>query len=497
MQVNLTLITFFTFLILALLGRILTRPYSSKNSVDQYYWLIIANAFKKQKTLPITIDNFLLEENAQAYPPFFGFLIGRIIPRKFQKQLMEFIEFLEVVLLGTFLWLIGVDTFNIALSMCFFLSAPILITYNSQLTPRIFGDLFLLIVLITQVLAHDYAGSWILIAFFLVVSALFTALLIATHKMAFQLYLFMIPIWCLLVTGWHVLLTLLVGAILFILIVGKSFAVYQMKAHLDILQFWYKNCEKLGAHQFQNSPLYGSANMDGRNVLHLEGFKGYLKYFRLIISYSPIGILFPICSFIEKSWPPDWVMGWFFLIYLLTILTLFIPKLRFLGGGHLYLFFVIPPSAIYLSFIPLTSQTLLILLIGSGLLGFSLFKAYELAKSRNIEKESGFNEMVEFLSSLETKNVAVFPLQSADELAFKTEHKILWGGHGSGFKKLEGFFPILTIPLKEVFDSYKINVVAWNGDYWGNGEKVLTREKLIKKNSVVKFDKWYLAFVSS
>ena len=160
-------------------------------------------------------------------------------------------------------------------------------------------------------------------------------------------------------------------------------------------------------------------------------------------------------------------MGWFFLIYLLTILTLFIPKLRFLGAGHLYLFFVIPPSAIYLSFIPLTSQTLLILLIGSGLLAFSLFKAYELAKSRNIEKESGFHEMVDFLSSLETKNVAVFPLQSADELAFKTKHKILWGGHGLGFKKLEGFFPILTVPLKEFFDTYKINVVVWNGRLLG------------------------------
>ena len=85
MQVNLTFITLFTFLLLALLGRIFTRPYVSKNSVDQYYWLIIADAFKKQKTLPITIDNFLLEEKLRPILPCLVFLVGRIIPRKFQK----------------------------------------------------------------------------------------------------------------------------------------------------------------------------------------------------------------------------------------------------------------------------------------------------------------------------------------------------------------------------------------------------------------------------
>ncbi|KAF0119206.1 MAG: hypothetical protein FD149_154 [Rhodospirillaceae bacterium] len=47
--------------------------------VDQHYWRLAAHAYRHAKGLPARIDGkYLLESPAQAYPPLFGALLGRL-----------------------------------------------------------------------------------------------------------------------------------------------------------------------------------------------------------------------------------------------------------------------------------------------------------------------------------------------------------------------------------------------------------------------------------
>jgi hypothetical protein len=87
-------------------------------------------------------------------------------------------------------------------------------------------------------------------------------------------------------------------------------------------------------------------------------------------------------------------------------------------------------------------------------------------------------------------------LQVAELIAAKTNHAVLWGGHGFGFERLECFWPVVTRPLGHFFQTYGVGMVVWDSHYWSAGEERMTAEKIIKPESVENFGHWRLAKTS-
>ena len=475
----------------------MTRAASS-SAVDQYYWLLAARAYREQRGLPVRIrGKYLMEDEAQAYPPLFGMVLGRLFGSRAENIVTHVVGVAEFAVLGGGLFVLGVPLDMSLVALGFYAVAPVLVVYNAQLTPRILGDFFLLVAMALQV-AAVVPGMPMQVGWFCwAISACMLALMVMTHKMTLQLHLVLLPWWWWALKAWQVPVATIVGFAIFTFIVGVRFAAYQFRAHWDIVTFWNKHWRNLGAHQFNHSPVYGDPSSDRSACFHAPGWRGGLKHLRIVVSYAPFSLVLPVCSMVSGAWPPAWILVWFGGVYCWALLTLFVKPLKCLGGGHLYVFNAIVPAALYIAYLPQTTAVGALLTIGAVLTVVSLVMAWRIIGARPIARGNDFEEAIQYIGSLPRAHLAVFPLQSAEAVAARTHHAVLWGGHGFGFAKMEGFFPVLTKPLSNYVDMHRVAWILWNSAYWPDGGVRMENEGIIEQSAVIEFGKWCLVPVKS
>jgi len=432
--------------LVAVVSRIaMARAAAASGKVDHYYWMLAAEAYRTQSGLPVRLDDkYLMDDANQAYPPLFGLLLGRWRLDRWGMAAVAALELAQacvlVVLLAAF-------------------HAP-------------------------------YAAIALAVTLYLAAAAL-TALVIMTHKMTLQLYLVLLLPWSWALSTMVSLLVFLVGAVIYIGIVGRGFAVYQFRAHWDIVRFWNRHWRSLGGHQFRDSPIYGTPSGDGSTFFHQPGLRGVVKHLRTVFSYAPANLLLPFVSVVTASWPPAWLLVWLGGIYLWALATLFVPRLKCLGGGHLYVFNAVAPGACYVAWLPDTRLTDLLLGLGILLTTVALVAAWHIVRRRLAARDEMFDQAVSVLAVQPKGRVAVFPLQSAEAVAWATHHAVLWGAHGYGFFRLEGFFPVLTAPLSKFLREYNIGWILSDDRFWQNGAEALRREGVCIGNETV-FGHWHL-----
>ena len=467
---------------------------ASNSVVDGYYWELVSKAFRTKHKLPIDLPNkYLMEDSRQAYPPLFAILLGIFLVNRPKFFWMLLFEIIALGILLKVLVLFQAPTPLIIFATGSYVAAPILVTYNSQLTPRVLGDILLFLSMITQLFASqakdlNTENVWLWIA-----SSFFIALIIMTHKMTLQLYIFLMPWWAWALKSWEVPLFTILGFIIFFILVGWNFGIYQLRGHIDVIRFWHKHWHNLGAHQFMHSPIYGYPNRNKQQFFHLTGRSGVIKHLRTVIAYAPINIILPIASMISNTLPPLWVITWFGGTYIWAISTLFFDNLKCFGGGHLYVFNTIAVGVVYITFLPLTQNVMILLLIGTLATIGSLRMAFKIISSRKISLGSDFEGVEAFLQNLPKSNIAIFPLQTAEAIAYKTKHAVLWGAHGSGFEPLNGFYPVLTKPLDYFLEKYNIKWVIWDSSYWGDGESTLVKNLIINPMLIKSYGNWRIA----
>ncbi len=476
-----------------LAARLVIARAASASAVDQHYWVLAARAYRKQCGLPVRIPGkYLMEDEAQAYPPLFGMLLGRLTNQNLVRFMTPALEIAELLVLGALLHALDVQWDMLVLALACYVAAPVLVVYNAQLTPRILGDFFLFSAMALQVVAAFVVGSievaWLCWA----ASAILLGVMVMTHKMTFQLHLVSLPFWWWSLQTWQVPLATLAGLAVFVSIVGLRFSAYQFRAHWDIVRFWNRHWRDLGGHQFGHSPLYGDPSGDRSACFHAPGWWGGLKHLRVVASYAPINLMLPVCSIVSGVWPPAWVLVWIGGVYLWALATLFVPRLKCLGGGHLYVFNAIAPGSIYLAHLPTTLPVLGLLAAGALLIIVSLALAWRIVRARPTARGGDFDDVIDHIRHLEKARFAVFPLQSAEAVAARTDHAVLWGAHGYGFRRLEGFFPVLTRPLEAFFLKYGIEWVLWDSTFWPQGESTLVAHGLVAADSIKSFGRWRL-----
>ena len=482
----------------AIIARIVLARVTLASAVDQHYWLLAAKAYKEQSGLPVRISGkYLMESDEQAYPPLFGILLGRILNDFWARHATLLIEFAECFVLAGMMLILGLPIPAIVVALGFYVSAPILVVYNAQLTPRIFGDFFLFSAMTCQVIAtfgkFPDVFEWVLWS----ASILMLALMFMTHKMTYQLHLVLLPFWSCALQSWLIPLATICGLLLYLVLVGPRFAVMQLRAHWDIVRFWNRNWRDLQAHQFLDSPIYGKTDQSSLTLFHAPGWRSILKHVRTVVSYAPLGIVIPIISFVSGVWPPSWVLVWFCATYFWVLCTLFVSPLKCLGGGHLYVFNAIMPSVLYVAHLPLNLSVLIGLVAAALLTGVALILGCRTVASRPMSRGSDFHRMLSYLMTLPKNQIAVFPLQAAEPVAAQTEHAVLWGGHGFGFENMDGFFPVLKKPLGYFLNKYSVGWVLWDKLYWPEGMFVMSRDDVLDTEQIVVIGNWVLAAVKN
>ena len=472
--------------------RMLIFYYSRKSGVDHYYWLICVKNFKKQKKIPFKIKNkYLLEHDEQYYPPGFAIFLS-IFPVRFLEKNGSYIIPLLIDIFCLFLTLGFLKDFlnysDLLIVVCLYISAPILIVYNTHLTSRGLGNLFFICSMLGLISFINYNEFFIPLV---VSSSIFFALMYLTHKMTTQYCLFLFLL--LICSGLNyeskifILLTIFLGGAISILIVGYDFSKMQLKTHLEIIAFWNRNWKNLGSHQFKDSKYYHQKNEIIGSKYHSLNLRGYINYLKIIFSYLPSLLLAPYSILFFNI--PEWLKIWLISSMIISFGTMFISRLRCLGGGHLYLFNTVVPIALSWTFGSNSDEEKILFLFIILISFFITLIALYRRKIKKVDDVENMN-LITYLNTYQKLNVGVFPTTFAERVAYETEHNVLWGAHGYSFLDVEPTWPVAKMTLTNMYQKYDLDMIVINLIWW---KEVVNLEELnLKFNVLYKTNNWII-----
>jgi hypothetical protein len=460
--------------IVAFLARWLAYTLQSSGSgADHWYWIAYIEAYKNQKHFPPNLPQYILEE-AQWYPPVFPLLIAHLPNGFFQKWNYQIAVAIDLMRMTGLLIVLGElgdwDSLTVLVGGLIYATTPILVSYNIQLNPRGLGA-FLLDALIFLVIWENFLAGpdWLWLLVFPI-----SGLILLTHKMTTQ-FLWFLCLGASVIEGNFLYLALIPGSILAAFILSGGFYRKVLLAHWDIISFWNRNWPWLQSHPIKESPLYMENDYETPTKFHRKGIAGILRHLKYLIGFNPSAwiIFFGLCLTEMStilSTHNEWiaVSGWLALSLLFSLATVFIPILKCLGGGHLYLYNSAFPATLLagLAFKQQGSAThgifFLALLINIIIIAV-YYRSLKL-KSNQVANTS-VEKMLNRMKELPAGVVMCLPPQWYDMIAYKTKKQVLFGGHGLGFKLLEPTFPILRKPIEDIVREYNVSYLITQKGY--------------------------------
>ncbi|MBW2112924.1 MAG: hypothetical protein JRH00_16130, partial [Deltaproteobacteria bacterium] len=253
--------------------------------------------------------------------------------------------------------------------------------------------------------------------------------------------------------------------LLFLVIMGLSFALSGgfygkvLRAHLDILAFWRRHIDEVRAHQVFESHIYRDPNRK-TDRLYLPGWRGVSKKIVNLLAHNPLILTLPLFVKVDLGF----FSGWLFAVIALVLLTTFFRPMIFLGEGFKYIKYLAFPQSLLLGVYAYSAKEVLwsnIIIAAFGVLSLGIMLYLHIYTNReSLGKVSGVDdslqEILDVVRQLPGEKFLCLPTPIGEVLAYKTGKRVLSGGHGYGFKNLEGFFPLLQRPLEAFFREYGI-----------------------------------------
>ena len=441
--------------------------------VDHWYWREYIEKYRQNRQFPPVLPQYLLDLH-QWYPPVFPLLMAYLPHQVFVKYSHIFsiiIDLLRLCWLMVVVHRLTSDSLAMVIAGIAYALTPLLVSYNVQLNPRGLAALMLDFIVVAVTLAFYHNGPvWLWIA-----AIPLMGLLLLTHKMTTQLFWFLC-ISCGLIWDWQLLL--LVPLSIFVaLLISRGFYWKVLQGHWDIVTFWDRNWRWLGADSIKESPIYGDANYETPQRVHRVGALGIFKHIYTLIGYSPYAWLMVVTLPFYPIFPIPH-MGFLHLTIILlglilafSILTSFVPKMRCLGSGHLYLYNAAFPGAMLWGFLYTywdESYVLAFLLVGGVLSALGIGRYYLHVRQNGSGKiDEDLESALDCLRDC-PKGTVMCGRTEYDVVAYKTRQPVLYGGHGYGFKMLEPTFPRLLVTVDTLIKNYGVTYILFSEGYLTN-----------------------------
>lgn len=457
-------------LVAALLRLLPARLAPHGSGVDQWFWRAYIETVRRKKNFPPHLPQFRLDE-AQWYPPLFPWLLAHVPAALLERHAGRLAVFLDLLRLLLLMFatraLSGSDVAALVAGTAYALT-PLLITYNMQLNPRSLGALFLdaAWLCVAAVLLCD--GSTL----FWAAALIFAGLVLITHKMTTQLFVFTAFVGAGLALD--VRLALLVpAAMIAALVLSGGFYRLVLRAHADILVFWYCHWHWSGSNPVLESPIYGEPGFESPGKFYRSGLAAWVRRLQIVIGFNPwmpavlaIGVL---AAWHGHAFTPleTWAFAWLAITFAFALLTTLVPALRCLGQGYLYGYNGSFPAALALGLSALTladtwywplvtGATVLASLVALAV----FFRA--LRASRTIKIEAHLDAAIARLAALPAGTVMCLPQHWHDVVAYRAGKAVAFGGHGYGFAKLAPVFPRLALPVREFIAAHDVRyMLLW------------------------------------
>lgn len=448
---------------------------------DTWWYLLYADVFRRNRQFPVKLPYFLLDIEEQWYPPVFPLILSLLSDetlKKWQWTIGALVDSFHLLMLYGFTLLLGYDLVIAVAAGLIFAITPILVDEASNLNVRGFASAFLTLSLLATLAVTNGSQPLYLYASVAVLSG--TVVLLA-HKMTTQELVAVLATFLVLERD-TLLLWILLGMFITAVALSKGFYIKVLKGHFDILRFYRTNHHDLRAHLFYDSGLYSAKDHQSKK-LYQTGVAGFLKRAQWIVGSNPF-IGFPASAVLLNFWPEtpaeQFCFWWLVTTCAVAILTFYVEPLKFLGEGHKYIRYTAFPAA-FLSAVVLqrAHPRILFAVLALAFVGLTVFAIrliYRMHSSPSgAQVDDNLLEVFGFIRTSTKDRIACFPLVSADALAYFGRKKVLWGGHSGGFRKLEGFFPVIQRPIEEFLREYGINLVLIDQRFVNPDDLDLTR----------------------
>jgi hypothetical protein len=320
--------------------------------------------------------------------------------------------------------------------------------------------------LILLLILLDPGGPWWIWACIVLLSGL----ILLTHKMTTQLFWFLILGTALIYRNWHLLL-LLPMSIASALVLSRGFYWNVLRAHWDIVSFWNRNWQWIGADLIRESPIYGDGRHERPEKLHRKGLFGVVQRFAMLFGFNPSAWIGCLLVY-ERVWLaspvlffPTYLLVWLLLCCAFACLTTFVRWFKCLGAGYLYLYNASLITSLLLAvafkqtLVPELSKPFILGALAANALGIVAYYVHFYRNKRGRVHE-GLEHLVEQLRGMPRGVVMCIPANWYEVIAYKTGQPVLWGAHGYGFKKVEPTFPRFLIPVSEILRRYNVRYLV-------------------------------------
>jgi hypothetical protein len=411
------------------------------------------------------LPQYTLDDH-QWYPPLFPLLMARLPRRVFDVYshvIAIVIDLLRMlVLLGVVYWRSSHNLSLVVMAGLIYATVPIQTSYNIQLNPR--GLAALMLDVLLMLLLWQYTGNpgtWLW-----AVIVLLGGTILLTHKMTTQVFWFIVAGTALIYGRWQ-LLALIPASMTAAFVMSRGFYWRILQAHWEIVSFWNRNWRWIGADPLRESPLYGDGSYHRPEKLHPPGFRGFVWQLFVLFGFNPSAWIACLLVYERLALEsplliyPTYMLVWLLLPSLLALLTTFVPALKCLGAGYLYVYNTSLLASLILAYTfeytraPRLSAAFvgLALLLNIGGLVTYYLRFY---RDRRARVDVGLAAMLDTLRTEPRGVVMCVPVSWSEVVSYKTGQPVLWGGHGYGFRRMEPVWPRLLIPVRELMSRYRV-----------------------------------------
>ena len=436
--------------------------------VDHWYWKTYIETYRRNRRFPPELPQYILDE-AQWYPPLFPLIMARLPSALFDAWTHQLAIVIDLgrmaLLLGLAYWQSDGTFVVVAIAGLVYATTPIQVSYNVQLNPRGLAAL-MLDGLLMALLWSMYGGPWWAWACVVALGGL----IVLTHKMTTQVFWFVMLATALIYRRWEIA-AIVPASMAAAMLLSRGFYYKVLRAHWDIVRFWAKHWRWLGADPVRESPIYGEPGYERPEKLHKRGLRGFLWHCFILSGFNPAAwiacLLVYERVFLRLSvliYPTPFLI-WLLLPCLFACLTTFVPVLKCLGAGYLYVYNTSVMASLILALTfqytraPQLSTPFVALAVLLNLVGLAVYLR-QFLRNKRTRVDENLDGIIEELGRCPRGVVMCLPTNWSEVIAYKTGHPVLWGAHGYGFTRMEPTWPRLLIPIGEVVSRYAVRYLV-------------------------------------
>ncbi len=478
------------------------RLYNRYFGVDVWRNLSIVDFIRTHGRLPEHLPTYMLKGPFD-YPPFLLFLLS-FLPKMWLEKNQGFIspvfDFLHSFLVFFVTYYLTDDYLPALIAQLLYISAPMTIMENAQLTPRSLGVLFFSCCMMAAFMGVE-GNSW----FFLALSVAFGGACLLTSKMATQTLFLTFTAFTVIEMN-PLFVAVLVASLVGTVIATKGFYLQILKGQLCVFKYFRIIINDRYSHQVRGA-VASSKNSD--LIGRINHFIGRFPVFAFVLGGPVVTLAFaaflsqgltgtgPFTA--ENSTILHRLGIWLGIIWVMGVATAQVKPIQFLGEGTKYIAYGMFPAAIVLAsygaHMFYAVNNIVPLMIIAALILASLVQAYYLQNRIIVNDTSrtitpALRRVMDFLQGIKDEvRLATIPFSLADGVAYFVGCQILSSDSGHVLGNSEDyldFYPVLRRPLPEILKKHNINYLLINKNYvtleelrLGNPEAVLQEENFI------------------